>query len=172
MLQFKNVQASLGILDDHSKGNQSRIFIGTTDAEAEAPILGPPDGKNWLIGKNPDAGKDWRQEEKGTTEDEKVGWHHRLNGREFEQAPGVGDGEGILACCSPWGQKVGHYSATELNWTDDDHVLSVYRSLLFEFLAPKHIAYTYNNFCQDPEITSPVLADVLPGQAGLSLYDH
>ena len=108
MLQFKNVQASLGILDDHSKGNQSQIFIGTTDAEAEAPILGPPDGNSQLVGKDPDAGKD-RGQEKGVTEDEIVGWHHRLNGHEFEQAPGVGDGQGILACCSPWGQKVGHY---------------------------------------------------------------
>ena len=74
------------------KWNQSWIFIGRTDAEAEAPVLWPPDAKNWLIGKDPDAGKDWRQEEKGTTEDEIVGWHHQLYGHEFEQAPGVGDG--------------------------------------------------------------------------------
>ena len=85
----------------HPKGNQSWIFIGRTDAEAEAPILWPTDVKNWLIGKDPDAGKDWRQEEKGTTEDEMVGWHHWLLGQEFEQAPGVGDGQGSLACCSP-----------------------------------------------------------------------
>ena len=90
----------------HLKGNQSfQIFIWKTDAEAEAPILWPPDVKNWLIGKDPDAGKDWRQEEKGTTEDEMVGWHHWLEGLEFEQAPGVGDGQGSLACCSPWGCK-------------------------------------------------------------------
>ena len=87
------------------KGNQSWIFIGRTDAEAEAPILWPPDAKDWLIGKDPDAGKDWRQEEKGMTEDEMFGWHHRLNGHEFEQVPGVGDGQGSLACCSPWGLK-------------------------------------------------------------------
>ena len=74
------------------KWNQSWIFIGRTDAEAEAPVLWPPDAKNWLIGKDPDAGKDWRQEEKGTTEDEIIGWHHQLYGHEFEQAPGVGDG--------------------------------------------------------------------------------
>ena len=74
------------------KWNQSWRFIGRTDAEAEAPVLWPPDAKNWLIGKDPDAGKDWRQEEKGTTEDEIVGWHHQLYGHEFEQAPGVGDG--------------------------------------------------------------------------------
>ena len=74
------------------KGNQSWIFMGRTDAEAEAPILWPPDAKNWLIWKYPDAGKDWRQEEKGSTEDEMVGWLHWLNGHEFEQTPGVGDG--------------------------------------------------------------------------------
>ena len=87
------------------KGNQSWMFIGRTDAEAEAPILCPPDTKNRLNGKDSDAGKDWRQEEKGTTEDEMVGWHHRLNGHEFKQALGVGDGQGSLACCSPWGHK-------------------------------------------------------------------
>ena len=85
------------------KGNQPLLFIGRSDAEAEAPILWPPDMKNWLIGKDPDAGKDLRQEEKGMTEDEIVGWYHWLNGQEFEQAPGVGDGQGSLACCSPWG---------------------------------------------------------------------
>ena len=87
----------------HSKENQSWIFIGRTDAEAETPILWPPDVKSWLIWKDPDAGKDWRQEEKGTTEDEMVEWHHRLKGHEFEQAPGVGDGQGSLVYCSPWG---------------------------------------------------------------------
>jgi len=76
----------------HSEGDQSWIFIGRTDAEVEAPIFWPPDAKNWLIRKDPDTGKDWRQEEKGTTEDEMVGWHHWLNGQEFMQAPGVGDG--------------------------------------------------------------------------------
>ena len=89
------------------KGNQSWIFIVRTDAEAEALILWPPDGKNWLIGKDPDAGKDWRQEE-GTTKDEMVGCHHLLYGHEFVQAPGVGDGQGSLACCSLWGCRVGH----------------------------------------------------------------
>ena len=85
----------------HPKGNQSWTFIERTDAEAETPILWPPDMKNRLIGKNSDAGKDWRQEEKGTTEDEMVGWHYRLNGHEFKQAPQVA-GQGSLACCSPW----------------------------------------------------------------------
>ena len=87
------------------KGNQSWIFIRRTGAEAETPSLWPPDAKNWLTGKDPDAGKDLRQEEKGMTEYEMVGWHHQLNGHEFEQAAGVGDGQGSLACCSPWGRK-------------------------------------------------------------------
>ena len=78
------------------KRNQSWIFIERTNAEAEAPIIWPSDGKNWLTGKNPDAGKYWRQEEKGMTEDEMVGWHHQLDGHEFEQALGVGDGQGSL----------------------------------------------------------------------------
>ena len=89
----------------NSKGNQSYIYIGRTEAEAEAPILWSPDSKDWLIRKNPDAVKDWRQEEKGTTEDETVGWHHWLDGYEFEQALGVGDGLGSLGCFSPWGHK-------------------------------------------------------------------
>ena len=102
----------------HPKGNQPWIFIGKTDAEAEAPILWPPDVKNWLTGKVPDAGKDWRREEKGTTEDEMAGWHHRLDGHKFEQAPGVRDGQGGLACCSPWGHQ--QSDMTELNWTLGD----------------------------------------------------
>ena len=85
------------------KGNQPWIFIGRTDTEAEAPILWPPDVKRWLTGKDPDAGKGWGQEEKGTTEDEMIGWHHQLYGHEFEQA--LGDGQESLACCSPWGRK-------------------------------------------------------------------
>ena len=96
------------------KGNQSWIFIGRTDAEANTPILWPPDVKNWLIWKDPDAGKDWRWEEKGTTEDEMVGWHHLLDGHEFEWAPGVGGGQGGLACCRLWGRK--ELDTTE--WTE------------------------------------------------------
>ena len=87
------------------KGNQPWIFIGRTDAEAETPILWPPDGKSWLIWKDPDAGKDWGQEEKGMTEDELVGWHHRFNGHEFEQTLEDSEGQGGLACCSAWGCK-------------------------------------------------------------------
>ena len=89
----------------NSTGNQPWIFIGRTDAEAEAPILWPPDMKNRLTGKDPDAGKDWRQEEKGMIEDEMVGWHHQLNGHEFGQVSWDGEGQGSLACCSPWGHK-------------------------------------------------------------------
>jgi len=101
----------------YPKGNQSWIFIGRTDAEAETPILWPPDAKNWLIKKDPDAGKDWRQEEKGTTEDEMVGWHHWLNGHGFGWIPGVGDGPGGLVCCDSWGHK--ELDTTELlNWTE------------------------------------------------------
>ena len=99
------------------KGNQSWIFIGKTEAEAEAPILWSPDAKNWLIGKDPDAGKGWRQEEKGMSEDEMVGWHHWLDGHEFEQVLGVGDGQGSLACCSLWGLKESD-TTDQLNWTD------------------------------------------------------
>ena len=93
------------------------VFTGRTGAEAEAPIPWPPDAKNWLTGKDPDAGKDWRQEEEGTTENEMVGWHHQLDGQEFEQALGAGDGHGSLECFSPWGYK--EKDITErLNWTD------------------------------------------------------
>ena len=95
------------------KGNQPWIFIGRTDAEAEAPILWPPDAKNWLNGKDPDAGKNWGQEEKGMTEDGMVGWHHQLNGHEFEQTQGSNEGQRSLACCSSWGRGVGHDWATE-----------------------------------------------------------
>ena len=99
-----------------SKGDQSWVFIGRTDVEAETPILCPLDAKSWLIWKDPDARKDWRWEEKGTTEDEVVGWHHRLNGHEFEWTPRVGDGQGGLACCSPWCCKELDMNKW-LNWT-------------------------------------------------------
>ena len=122
------------------KGNQSWIFTGKTDAKAESLVLWPPDVKNWLIEKDPDAGKDWRQEEKGTTEDEMVGWHYRLDGHEFEQALGVGDG---LACCSPWGCK--HWDTTEwLNWTEKGEIEKEGQKLFFDCTIMKwlHILWT------------------------------
>ena len=86
--------------------------------KAETPMLWPPHAKSWLIGKDSDAGRYWGQEEKGMTEDEMTGWHHRLDGREFGWTPGVGDGQGGLVCCDSWGHRVGHDWATELNWTE------------------------------------------------------
>ena len=109
------------------KGNQSWVFIGRTDAEA--PILWPPGPKNWLTGKDPDAGKDWRWEEKGMTEDEMVGWHHRLNGHEFEQAPGGGNGQGSLVSCSPWGHKEAD-TTEQLNWTEAVYIKHIQNFLL------------------------------------------
>ena len=104
----KTLESSLGykeIKPVNPKGNQSWIFIGRTDAEVEAPIPWPPDAKSQLVKKDPDAGKDWRQEEKGSTEDEMVGWHHQLNGHEFVQTLGDAEGQVSLACCSPCGHK-------------------------------------------------------------------
>ena len=101
----------------HPKGGQSWVFTGRTDVEAEIPILWPPHANSWLIGKDPDSGRNWGQEEKGMTEDEMVGWHHRLDGHGFEWTLGVGDGQGSLACCNSWGRK--ESDTTEwLNWTE------------------------------------------------------
>ena len=93
------------------------MFFGRTDAEAETPVVWPPHVKSWLIGKDSDAGRDWEQEEKGTTEDEMAGWHHQLYGHEFGQTPGVGDGQGGLVCCNSWGYKESD-TTERLNWTD------------------------------------------------------
>ena len=103
----------------HPKGDQSWVFIERSDVEAETPILWPPDVKSWLIWKNPDAGKYWGQEKKGTTEDEMFGCHHRLNGHRFGWTLGTGDGQGGLACCGSWGCKESRHNwATEMNWTE------------------------------------------------------
>ena len=98
--------------------DQSWVFVGRTDAKAETPILWPPHAKSWLTGKDSDAGRDWGQEEKGTTEDEMAGWHHWLDGHEFEWTPGVGDGHGGLVCCSSWGCKESDTTLNWLNWTE------------------------------------------------------
>ena len=111
------------------KRNQSWIVI-RTDAEAETPLLWPSDAKNWLIGKDHDAWKDWRQVEKGTTEDEIVGWHHQLDGHEFEQVPGVGDEQGRLACCTPWGHKE---LVPKNDWTEPVYVFWVVHLNLLSF---------------------------------------
>ena len=108
-LDYKEIQPV------HAKGDQSWVFIGRTDVEAETPLLWPPDAKSWLIWKDLDAGKG--QEEKGMTEDEMAGWHHRLYGHEFEWTPGVGDGQGGLACCNSWGCKESDMTE-QLNWTE------------------------------------------------------
>ena len=116
-LDYKEIQPV------HPKGDQSWVFTGRTDVEAETPILWPPHAKSWLIGKDPDAGKDWKQEEKGTTENEMVEWHHRLNGHGFGWTPGVGDGQGGLVCYGSWGRKELDM-AEQLNWTDHFLVIS------------------------------------------------
>ena len=104
------------------KGDQSWVLIGRNDAEAETPVLWPPHAKSWLIGKDPDAGMDWGQEEKRRTEDEIVGWHHQLYEHEFGRTPGVGDGQGGLACSDWWGHKESDMTKwlnwNELNWTE------------------------------------------------------
>ena len=106
-LDFKEIQPV------HPRGDQSWVFIGRTDVEAESPIRWPPDAKSWLIWKDPDVGKDWRQEEKGTTEDEMVGWHHWLNAREFGQAPGDGEGQGKPYAAVLGSKRAGHDGVTE-----------------------------------------------------------
>ena len=100
----------------HSKGDQPWDFFGKNDAKAETPVLWPPHAKSWLIGKDSDAGSDWGQEEKGMTEDEMAGWHHWLDGHDFEWTPGIGDGEGGLVCCDSWGRKESDMTE-QLNWT-------------------------------------------------------
>ena len=120
LMLWKTLESSLDckeIQQVHPKGDQSWVFFGRTDAEAETPILRPPHAKSWLIGKDPDAGRDWGQEEKGLTEDEMAGWHHRLDGHEFEWTSGVGDGQRGLVCYDSWGHK--EPDTTErLNWTE------------------------------------------------------
>ena len=130
---------SLGLQGDATspfKGDQSWVFFGRTDAKAETPILWPPHVKSWLIGKDSDAGRDWKQEEKVTTEDEMAGWHHWLDGCESEWTPGVGDGQGGLACCYSWGLKVSDMTEwlnwlTELKPSLQETYMSLYYGLFF-----------------------------------------
>ena len=114
---FESPLNSKEIKPVNSKGNQSWIFIGRTDAETEASIFWLPDAKSRLIWKDPDAVKDWRQEEKEITKDEMAGWHHRLDGQGFRWTPGVGDGQGGLPCCNSWGRKESD-TTERLNWTE------------------------------------------------------
>ena len=135
------------------KGNQSWIFIGRTDAEAETPTLWP---KNRLFGKDSDDWKDWKQEEKGITEGEMVGWHHQVNGHEFEQAPRVGDGQGSLACCSPWGRKESG-TTEQQNWTD--HSWGVQSSYCFSFWQPHSFHWGHSSY---PELWEVPFKGILP----------
>ena len=116
----------------HSKGDEPWVFFGRNDANAETPVVWPPHAKSWLIGKDSGAGRDWGQEEKGTTEDEMAGWHHWLDGCEFEWTLGVGDGQGGLVCCNSWGCK--ESNVTEwLNWTDKFLKIDPRRYRIYEF---------------------------------------
>ena len=120
----KTFESPLNCKEDkpvNPKGNQLWIFIGKTDAETKALILWPPDVKSWLIGNDPAAGKDWRQEKKGATEDEMVGWHHQFNGNQFEQTPGDGEGQGSLACWNPWG----HKESDTTEWLNNNSIVSI-----------------------------------------------
>ena len=125
----------------HSEGDQPWDFFGRTDTKAETPVLQPPHAKNWLIGKDSDSGRDWGQEEKGMTEDEMAGWHHRLNGQEFGWTLGAGDGHGGLACCDSWCHRVGHDWVTELKcwwWSFTINWLFASGFNIFPWLVGKH----------------------------------
>ena len=131
----------------HPKGDQSWVFIGRTDVEAETPILWLPDAKSWLIGKDPNAGKDWGQEEEGMTEDEMVGWRHWLDGHEFEQILGVGDGQGSLACCNPWvtkSDRIERLNWNELIWKNiklEFNIIHFYQLKINRFYSSSHFWY-------------------------------
>ena len=126
----------------HSEGDQLWDFFGRNDAKAEAPVLWPPHAKTWLIGKDSDAGRDWGQEEKWTTQDEMAGWHHWLDGCESEWTPGVGDGQGGLTCCDSWGRKESD-TTEQLNWTElipKSRIVGSYGNSSFGFLRNFHTA--------------------------------
>ena len=119
----------------HPKGDQSWVFTGSTDVEVETPILWPPDTKSWLIWKDPDAGKDWGQEEKGMIEYEMVGWHYQHNGHGFGWTPGVGDGQGGMACCESWGHKESD-TTERLNW------IELKASPSCPYISSSHLSYS------------------------------
>ena len=158
----------------HSKGDQSCIFIGRTDAET--PVLWPSHETNWLIGRDSDTERDWRQEEKGMTEDDMAGWHHWLDGHEFEWTPGVGDGQGSLVYCDSWGRKESD-TTKRLNWTE----LMLYWSLQLHTLLPSPVIFTAGCcFCfgsilsffsgvVSPLISSSILGTWWPGGVPLSV---
>ena len=125
----------------HSKGVQSWVFFGRNEAKAETSVLWPPYAKSWLIGKDSDAGRDWGQEEKGTTEDEMAGWHHQCERREFEWTPGVGDGQGGLTCCDSWGHKESDMTE-RLNCTDAYLPSFLWSKSKFLTRALKHLLLT------------------------------
>ena len=133
------------------KGNQPWIFIGRTDAEDEAPILWPPNMKSWLIRKDSDAGKDWRQGEKAVTGDEMIGWHHQFNGHEFEQIPGDGEGQGSLACCNPWVTKC----QTQLS----DWTTTLYRPKTKSIIKYFNISFSLSSPCPMSQTLPPSLWD-------------
>ena len=141
-----------GIQPVHPKGDQSWVFIGRIDAEAETPVLWPPHAKTWLTGKDPDAGKDWGQEEKVTTGDDMAGWHHWLDGHEFEWIPGVGDGQGGLAFCDSWGCKESD-TTERLNWTELK--ISLRSEILILILLNKYPAVEFGGHIIDKCISVP-----------------
>ena len=130
----------------HPKGDESWVFIGSTEVEAETPILQLPDAKSWLIWKDSNAEKDWGQEEKGTTEDKMVGWHHQLNGHGFGWTPGVGDGQGGLVCCGSWGHKESD-TTEQLNWTDSNIIIYICIDL--------YLFNIHNHLCGQISIIAP-----------------
>ena len=141
----------------HPKGDQSWVFLGRTDAEAETPILWPPDTKSWVIWKDPDAEKDWGQEEKETTEDEMVGWHHWLNWHGFGWTLGVGDGQGGLACCDSWGHK--ELDTTErLNWTELSQLKQARKGLTLVRKYLKFVRQSVKYVSNGPKVKVKVLA--------------
>ena len=152
----------------HPEGDQAWVFFGRTNVEAEAPILSTPHEKSWLTGKDPDAGKDWRQKEKGMTEGEMVGWHHWLDGHEFEQAPGVDDGHRSLACCSSWGCKESDMTE-RLKWTEQNF-LSLYH--LFPTEKQTHISILDSLMTQSKQTNKHSFQECLLTTFSLHLYSR